>query len=128
MGGILMKRILLVEDDVLLGKAIVESLSEANLEMTWAKTGTEVFEILKSQTPDLVYLDIMLPDIDGYAVLKKMKDDANYQSIPVVMLTNLGQMSEISKAMEMGAADYIIKANIDLEKLAELTHKKYLPD
>jgi len=123
-----MKRILLVEDDVLLGKAIVESLSEANLEMTWAKTGTEVFEILKSQTPDLVYLDIMLPDIDGYAVLKKMKDDANYQSIPVVMLTNLGQMSEISKAMEMGAADYIIKANIDLEKLAELTHKKYLPD
>jgi two-component system, OmpR family, response regulator len=121
-----MKRILIVEDDKLLGKAIADTLAEADYEVVWAENGADALTAISQKPVDMVYLDIMLPGEDGYSILQKIKADANHADTPVVMLTNLGQMSEINKAMEMGANDYIVKANVDLEKLVELTRTKYL--
>lgn len=121
-----MSRILIIEDDELLAKALAGALSDAEYEVTVANTGEQGLTAIAAMQPDLIYLDIMLPGISGYDVLGKIKADQKLLNTPVVMLTNLGQMSEINKAMDYGATDYVIKANIDLEKLVELTKTKYL--
>lgn len=119
--------ILLVEDDKLLGEAIVQTLSAEGFQVFWAKSGEEALKVLELQEISLVYLDIMLPgEMDGYDIIRKIKTDPRWKDLSVVMLTNLGQMSEIDRAMELGATDYFIKANIDLEKLINLTKERIL--
>ena len=121
-----MKTILIVEDDKLLGKSLKATFEEAGYAVVWAKNSDEVFQALPATAINLIYLDIMLPGtMDGYAILNQLKQsDSVYKQIPVVMLSNLGQMDEIDKAMAAGALDYVVKANIDLESLVELTQKK----
>lgn len=121
-----MAQILLVEDDKMLGQVIHDALAEAQLKVTWVKTGEEALVKVKEEKPVLVYLDIMLPGIDGYGVLQQIKGDPATASTKVVMLTNLGQMEEMEKARGLGAADFLIKANIDLKNLVELTKTKFL--
>ena len=121
-----MAHILIVEDDELLAKALADGLGEAGFSVVVAGNADKADAAIVSKKPDLIYLDIMLPGESGYDILAKLKADPDRQNIPVVMLTNLGQMSEVNKAMDYGAKDYIVKANIDLEKLVELTRSKYL--
>ncbi len=122
-----MKAILIVEDDKLLGKAISKTLENAGYNVFWARTGAETYEVLKAQQVGLVYLDVMLPGgVDGYEILRTMKESDEWKGLPVVVLSNLGQMSEIDKAMQLGASDYVVKANIDLQSLVELTKAKIL--
>lgn len=121
-----MQHIVVIEDDKLLGKVLVDTLKEAGYEVSWGKNGAEGMAMIAAKKTDLVYLDIMLPGEDGYAILHKIKLDEATAGIPVVMLTNLGQTGEVEKAMELGATDYLIKANMNLSKLAELTRTKYL--
>lgn len=120
-----MKAILLVEDDRLLGEAITQTLSDEGFQVFWSKTADEAFEALNLQEIGLVYLDIMLPgSIDGYEILRRIKSEPKWKDYPVIMMTNLGQMNEIDRAMELGASDYFIKANIDLDKLVSLTKER----
>lgn len=120
-----MKAILVVEDDKLLGQAISQTLKAAGYSVFWARKGSEAFEALTAQEVGFIYLDIMLPGgMDGYEILRRLKADEKYKSIPVVILSNLGQMNEIDRAMQLGAVDYVVKANIDLDKLVELTKSK----
>lgn len=120
-----MKTVLVVEDDKLLGKAVSGALEEAGYKALWSKDGKQAFEALEAQEIQMVYLDIMLPgEVDGYEILRRIKGEDKWKSIPVVMLSNLGQMKEIDRAMELGAADYIVKANIDLSRLIEVTRSK----
>jgi CheY-like chemotaxis protein len=121
-----MPNILLVEDDKMLGQVITDALSEAELAVTWVRNGEEALVKVKEGKWDLLYLDIMLTGIDGYEVLRQVKADPLTSKIKVVMLSNLGQMEEMEKAMQLGASDYVIKANIDLKKLVELTKTKFL--
>lgn len=65
----------------------------------------------KTKSPALILLDILLPKMDGFAVLKKLKEDAKTKDIPVILLTNLGQKDDVNKGLELGAADYLIKAH-----------------
>jgi DNA-binding response OmpR family regulator len=121
-----MARILIVEDDEILAKAISAALTEAGYEVSLAVNATAAYKALEGDLPDLVYLDIMLPGESGYDILNKLRAEERTMTLPVVMLTNLGQMNEINKAMDAGATDYIVKANIDLEKIVNLTKTKYL--
>lgn len=122
-----MARILIVEDDNYLGREISLALESGGYEVFWAKDAASAWQVLDSQTIDLIFMDILLPgDKDGYAILKDIKDNPKYREIPVVMLSNLGQMSEVDKAIEYGAQDYLIKSNIDLDDLVDLTKSKFL--
>jgi DNA-binding response OmpR family regulator len=121
-----MAAILVVEDDEVLASAIVDTLMETGFEVTWAKSGEDGLSQMQGKKFDLVLLDIMLPGIDGYETLRQIKADQNMSSTKVVMLTNLGQMSEINRALDLGASDYVIKANVDLARLVELTKNKFL--
>jgi len=122
-----MNTILIVEDDTLLANALSETLSEAGYSVLTAADGEKAKAILQNQPVNLVFLDIMLPGENGYDILNWIRSQEKIITLPVVMLTNLGQMNEINQAMEAGATDYIIKSNIDMEKIATLTKTKYLP-
>jgi DNA-binding response OmpR family regulator len=121
-----MSNILVVEDDRLLRKAIVEELEEADFQVFAAENSTEAFRIVNENKIDLIYLDIMLPgDMNGYGILKQLKlEESPHKLIPVIMLSNLGQLDEIDSAMQLGAADYIVKASINLPRLVEITKSK----
>lgn len=119
-----MATILIIEDDTLLSQAVATALEEGGHSPLVAKNADAAFQALEAQKVDLIYLDIMLPETDGYDILKSLKTDTRFQNIPVIMLSNLSQMNEIDKAMELGAVDYVTKASIDLTKLIELTNKK----
>lgn len=109
-----MRTILVVEDDTLLGKMICRYCSEAGFEPFWARSGKEAFEALESQQVDAILLDIMLPDMDGFEILKKLREDGTLVKTPVIVLSNLAEMEHIDRALAMGAKDYLIKANVDM--------------
>lgn len=111
--------ILLVEDDKALSKILAYELTKAGFRIVLAGDGEEALRKVKEEKPDLVLLDLMLPIMDGFDVLQAMKENAVWKHIPVIILSNLGQDSDIKQALDLGAKDYFIKANIALFTLPE---------
>lgn len=102
-------RIVLAEDDPQIARLTSFKLEKEGFEVIWEKDGGAAFESIKSNLPDLVLLDIMMPVMNGYQVLKKMKEDDEIKNIPVIMLTAKGQERDVVTGIEMGAEDYIVK-------------------
>lgn len=105
------KRILIVEDDTFLAGMYVSKLTMEDLEAKLATNGEDGLKIAKEELPDLILLDILLPRMDGFEVLKGLKDDPTTNKIPVILLTNLGQKKDVNRGLELGAKDYLIKAH-----------------
>jgi DNA-binding response OmpR family regulator len=122
----MMKTILIVEDDKLLGRTFCKYLDQAGYTVFWAENAQKAYEALSAQTVDLIFLDIMMPEIDGFAALETIKSQRAYEHIPIIMLSNLGGSEEMEKATSMGARDYIIKSNIDLNELVQKIQTEYL--
>lgn len=112
------KKILIVEDDGILQKALQEYLLAEGFETLSALNGEEGVNIAKEKKPDLILLDIILPKMDGYEVLKTVKLDDVTKNIPIIILTNLGSLNDVEKALELGATTYLIKADYKLEEVA----------
>ena len=106
------KRILLIEDETDLVELYKLKLEEAGYELKTATKGYEGLELAKKEEPQLILLDIILPQMDGFAVLKELKSDKATQHIPIILLTNLGQKTDIEKGQKLGADDYLVKANL----------------
>lgn len=106
-----MKQILLVEDDPFLADIYTTKLKEAGFSVAIAPDGNECLNKLKEKMPDLLLLDIVLPQVDGWEILRLIKQDEKYKDLKVVILSNLGQKSEVQKGLEMGADRYMIKAH-----------------
>lgn len=113
------KNILIIEDDEFLRGLISKKLSTEGFNMISAVDGEEGIKKVKEQKPDLILLDLVLPNIDGFEVLAKVKADPNVSSVPVIILSNLSQNEDISKGIKLGAVDYIIKAQFTPEEIAE---------
>jgi len=120
------KNILLVEDDILLADMLDKNLSTADFVVTTAYTGNQVIELTKNYYFDLIFLDLLLPGKDGFTVLKELKADPNTKDVPVIILSNLGEVDHIDKALRLGAADYIIKANTSPEQVRAIANKHLL--
>ena len=93
--------------------------------MSVANTGDEALRKVKTELPDLVLLDLILPGKDGFMVLEEIKSDPKTKKIPVVILSNLGQESDIKRGKELGAIDYLVKSDIGLMDLVAKM-KRYL--
>ncbi len=121
-------KILLVEDDRFFRKFYVEKLNEKGFETDEADDGIQGLEKMKNSKPDLVILDIIMPNKDGFEVLRESKLDPQLKKIPILVFSTLGQESDVEKAKKMGADDYINKSLFDfddlLNKINALTHKK----
>jgi len=121
-------KIILAEDDDFLRDICETKLRKEGFNVSTACNGTEAFAKIKEENPEIILLDIIMPEMDGFEVLKKIKEIPEKVSIPVIMLTNLGQTSEIEKGLALGAEDYIIKAHFTvgeiIEKVGEILEKK----
>ncbi len=114
-----MKRILLVEDDPFLGDIYITKLEKAGFFVEIAKDVREGLKKLKEKSFHLILLDIVLPEIQGWELLKKIKKDKKFEKIPVVILSNLGQKEEIEKGLKLGAKKYLIKAHYTPSQILE---------
>ena len=114
-----MPRILLIEDDRFLRKAAEAALRRQGFSVLTAADGEEGLRLARSELPDLVLLDLIMPGLQGFEVLKLLKGEDTTSGIPVMILSNLGQDSDVKSAMEAGAADYLIKANLALDVLID---------
>ncbi len=103
--------VVLVEDEKMLAEMYVTKFAMDGYDTHKANDGKTGFELIKQVKPDIILLDIIMPKLDGFAVLKMLKDDAELKNIPVILLTNLGQDEDIKKGKELGAVDYFVKAN-----------------
>ncbi len=111
------KKILIIEDESALQKTLGEILSQQGYEVLSALDGEIGLKLVQSKKPDLILLDLILPKIHGFDVLKKIKDNPETKEIPVIVLTNLESIEDIKKAIELGATTYLVKANYSLKEL-----------
>jgi len=114
-----MFRVLLAEDDRFLRKATDACLRKAGFTVLTAVDGEEALRMARAERPDLVLLDLIMPKMEGFAVLRELKKDPATASIPVVVLSNLSQDRDCAQALEMGAHAYLVKAQLSLKVLAE---------
>lgn len=113
------KTILIIEDDKFLRELIAQKLIKEGYDIIEAIDGEEGMKRVKEEKPNLVLLDLILPGIDGFEVLSRMKEDLSLASIPVIILSNLGQKDEIEKGIRLGAVDYLIKAHFTPGEIIE---------
>jgi two-component system, OmpR family, alkaline phosphatase synthesis response regulator PhoP len=109
------KKILVVEDDRSLQNALVEMLSQAGYAVMTALDGEEGLEKIFAEKPDLVLLDIILPKKDGYEVLETIKKNEATKDVPVLILTNLEEIDNIQKAIDLGATTFMVKSDFSLK-------------
>lgn len=102
-------RIVLAEDEPQIARLTTFKLEKEGYEVIWEKDGGAALESVKVNHPDVVILDVMMPVMDGYQVLKKIKEDENLKNIPVIMLTAKGQERDILKGLDLGSEDYLVK-------------------
>jgi DNA-binding response OmpR family regulator len=113
------KKILIVEDESTLHKALQEYLEMEGFLISSATDGEMAIEKARSDNPDLIVLDIVLPKKDGYQVLSELKEGKGTKNIPVILLTNLESPEDIQKAFEMGATTYLVKSSYKMEEIAK---------
>jgi len=114
-----MSKVLLVEDDPLVSRMYSKSFRFEGVEVTLAKNGKEGLEVAKKIKPDLIYLDIMMPEMNGIEVLGRLKADKETKNIPVVMLTNLSGTHDVETAMTKGASGYMVKSEYKPKEIAK---------
>lgn len=122
--------ILLVEDDPFISGMYTTKLSLLGYTVQVAMDGVQGWDALQKERPDLVLLDIVMPKKDGFQVLADLRADERFRTMPVILLTNLGQKPDVERGLELGADDYIIKAHFTpsevVEKI-EATLQKHRP-
>lgn len=106
------KKIVWVEDDQFLNNIIKLKLSATKCLFFNATKGEEALKIIDKEIPDIVLLDIILSGMDGFEILRRIKDNPQTKNIPVIFLSNLGQASDIEKGRKLGAVRFIIKATV----------------
>ena len=112
-----MKTILFIEDESALQKTFEEILNQEGYKMISAIDGETGLRLARTKKPDLILLDLILPKLHGFEVLKELRGDPKTKDIPVVVLTNLEGTGDIEKALELGATTYLVKANYSLEEV-----------
>ncbi len=116
-----MAKILIIDDEQPILNMYREALSQH--QVLTSKNGQEGLEMAEKETPDLILLDIIMPELNGLDVLAKLQDNKNTASIPTVILTNLPEEASKEKATQLGASGYLVKAENEPDQLAEKVEK-----
>ena len=113
------KNILIIEDDDFFRELIRKKLLSEDFDVIEAVDGEKGIEVMLNKRPDLVLLDLLLPNMDGFEVLSKVKLDASISSTPIIILSNLGQQEDIERGLKLGASDYLIKSQFDIDQVVD---------
>ena len=112
-------QVLVVEDEDVLAKVLQEKLERSGYSVTIASDGEEALRIAASSKPDVIVLDLLLPKKNGFEVLDELKKNGELKMIPVVVVSNLGEDSDIKRALALGAADYYVKSEHPINEIIE---------
>ncbi|MGH7304596.1 MAG: response regulator [Candidatus Rokuibacteriota bacterium] len=113
------RRVLLAEDDRFLRRAAEARLRRHGLDVLTAADGEEALRLARAERLDLILLDVVMPKLEGFQVLKLLKEDAATARIPVIILSNLGQEREMAQAKALGALAFLVKAHLSLQDLVD---------
>lgn len=120
-------KVLIAEDEDILRRMYVTKFKAEGFEVFEAINGEEGFKLAMEKKPDIILLDIIMPLADGFSTLRKIKAEEKIKNIPVLMLTNLAQESDIEEGKKLGASDYLVKSNLTplqvVEKIRETLKK-----
>lgn len=105
-------KVLLIEDEEMLANMYEVKFQNEGFEVIKALDGATGLDLSKTTNPDFVLLDVIMPKMDGFSVLKSMREDEKTKNLPVMLLTNLGQDEDVQKGKELGAVGYLVKANV----------------
>lgn len=117
------KRVLIIEDDRFLGDLLAGHLKKSGLLVDLCPDAKMGLGKIHARTPSLLVLDLLLPDMNGFELLEKLREEKIVPALPVMILSNLGQKAEIERAMSLGAKDFLIKAHFDLDSITEKVKK-----
>lgn len=113
------KTILFIEDAMALQKTFGDILRKEGYEMISALDGEEGLRFAKTEKPDLILLDLVLPKVNGFEVLRRLKEDPKTKKIPIIVLTNLEDIEDINKVLGLGVTTYLVKASYSPKEVLE---------
>jgi len=119
MAGANEKIILLVEDEPILANLLKQRLEKEGFTVILCRDGEMALKTLKETKPDLILLDIILPKISGFELMETLQADPQFEKAPIIIISNLGQESDIQKSQALGAVRYFVKAKVSIEELVE---------
>ena len=119
------KTVLIIEDELFLVQAYKIKFEKEGVNILVANDGKAALEFLAKDPPDVVLLDLLLPGVSGFEVLEAMRKNEKWKTVPVIILTNMGQPQDMERGKALGVSDYIIKANTKINDIVEKV-KKYL--
>lgn len=122
-----MSKILLIEDDSLIVKIYTTRLKADGYDVVSADNGELGISKAGQEVPDLILLDVMMPVVDGFTVLKTLRESEQFKSTPIIVYSNLGQEAESKRALELGATEFITKANISPTELVNKIKSYIMP-
>ncbi len=114
--------VMVVEDDKFLRELLVRKLLSEGFDVESAIEASAAFAILAQRKPNIILLDLILPGVDGFEILGRIKADPRIADVPVIILSNLGQKEDLDKAMALGAKDFMVKANFTLDEIVAKVH------
>jgi len=117
------KKILFIEDESALQRTVGDVLTSAGYTIIQALTGDDGVRLSATESPDLILLDIILPQKDGFEVLAKIRNIPEMKNIPVIVLTNLEGSEEVERALSLGANTYLVKLHYSLDEVLEKIKK-----
>lgn len=117
------KKILIIEDESMLQDALRDKLSDEGYEVFGSEDANTAFRSIQEDRPDIILTDLVLPGIDGFEILRKLKENNELKDIPVVVLSNLGEKKDVELAMSLGAVDFLIKSEHSLKEVTEHVQK-----
>ena len=112
-------KVILIEDEEMLSNMYEAKFIKEGFDIKKALDGETGLKLIQEENPDLVLLDIIMPKLDGFSVLRKIKEDPKNKNIPVILLTNLGQDEDVKKGNSLGASGYLVKANMTPAQVVE---------
>ncbi len=118
------KKVLIVEDEALLRQALFDKFTREGFCALEAKNGEEGLAIALKERPDIILLDIIMPKVNGLTMLKNLRQDEWGKNVPIIVLTNLNDAENVSKAMESGVYDFLVKSDWKLNELIERVKNK----
>lgn len=118
------KKIALIEDDKMQSEALCGALKDAGFEVLQIFSGKEGLRMVLQQHPDLILLDLILPELDGVSFIKELHKDEWGKNVPIILLTNLEDAEMVSQCLEQGVHSYLIKASWKLEDVVKKVQEK----
>lgn len=120
--------LLIIEDDKFLQKILLTKFQKEGFDVRLASDGEEGLRLMLERPPGIILLDLILPKLDGFQVMAEMRTNPRIKSIPVVVISNLSQEEDKRRAAELGAIEFLVKANLSINEIvqhAKETYAKY---